>query len=107
MELAGALFVDRGNSASAIRTLQEAGQTMKRRKVSLWIYPEGTRSSSEVLTMLPFKKGGFHLAVQSQLPITPIVTENYWRLYHSGIFNGGTIKIRGACVARHCVLCLT
>jgi lysophosphatidate acyltransferase len=89
--------VDRGNSASAIRSLEEAGQTMKRRRKSLWIFPEGTRSSSEQPAMLSFKKGGFHLAVQAQLPITPVVTENYWRLYHSGVFNGGTIKIRGVC----------
>ena len=97
MGLAGALFVDRGNSASAIRSLEEAGETMKRRRTSLWIFPEGTRSSSERPTMLPLKKGGFHLAVQAQLPITPVVTENYWRIYHFGVFNGGTIKIRGAC----------
>jgi lysophosphatidate acyltransferase len=95
MALAGALFVNRGNSASAIKSLGDAGETMKRQGTSLWIFPEGTRSSSEVPSMRQFKKGGFHLAVQAGIPIIPIVTENYWRLYHSGLFSSGTLKVRG------------
>jgi len=95
MRLVGALFVDRGNSASAIQSLAEAGQMMKRNGTSLWIFPEGTRSSSEVPSMLPLKKGGFHLAVKSGIPIVPVVTENYWWLYHSGVFSQGRMKVRG------------
>jgi lysophosphatidate acyltransferase len=95
MGFAGALFIDRGNSASAIRSLGEATDTMKRNGSSLWMFPEGTRSSSEIPSMLPLKKGGFHLAVQAGIPIVPAVVENYWWLYHPGIFGHGTIKVRG------------
>lgn len=68
---------------------------MKSLKISLWMFPEGTRTSSEVSDMLPLKKGGFHLAIQAGIPIIPIVTENYWRLYRKDVFDEGTIKVRG------------
>ena len=44
-------------------------------QVKLWVFPEGTRSMGD--EMLPFKKGAFHLAVEGQLPILPIVYSSY------------------------------
>jgi lysophosphatidate acyltransferase len=95
MSLGRAIFVDRGNSAKAIQSLADAGEAMKKQGTSLWVFPEGTRSSSEKPAMLPFKKGGFHLAVQAGIPIVPVVTQNYWWLYHAGVFNHGLIKVKG------------
>ncbi|KAF5369610.1 hypothetical protein D9757_001070 [Collybiopsis confluens] len=94
MLMSGAVFIDRGNNARAVRSLDAAGQLMKARKISLWMYPEGTRNLSQEPDMLPFKKGAFHLAVQSGIPIVPIVTENYWRIYREGVFGRGLIKVR-------------
>jgi lysophosphatidate acyltransferase len=96
MTMSGAIFVDRGNNAHAVRSLGAAGELMKKLQISLTMFPEGTRTSSEVPDMLPLKKGGFHLAIQAGIPIIPVVTENYWRLFHKGVFDEGTIKIRGA-----------
>lgn len=47
--------------------------------------------------MLPFKKGAFHLAVAAQLPIIPIVCENYAAAYSAKnkSFEGGDLIIRG------------
>jgi lysophosphatidate acyltransferase len=95
MTMSGAIFVDRGNSAHAVRSLADAGETMTKLKISLMMFPEGTRTSSEISDMLPLKKGGFHLAIQAGIPIIPVVTENYWRLYHKGVFGEGSIKTRG------------
>lgn len=94
MTMAGAIFIDRGNNAQAIRSLEAAGETMKNEKVSIWMFPEGTRHMSEAPDMLPLKKGGFHLAINAGIPIIPIVTENYWRIYRRGVFDEGTIKVR-------------
>ena len=68
---------------------------MKRQGLSLWMFPEGTRTLQEEPGMKPFKKGGFHLAVQSGIPIIPVVCENYWRLYRKGVFESGVLKIKG------------
>jgi lysophosphatidate acyltransferase len=95
MTLSGAVFVDRGSNTRAVKSLQEAGQTVKREHISIFMYPEGTRHSSEEPNMLPFKKGPFHLSVQASIPIVPIVAENYWSLYHVGFFGKGTIKVKG------------
>lgn len=64
-------------------------------KSSLWIFPEGTRTLRPEIDLLPFKKGAFHLAVQSGVPIVPVVCENYWRLYHKGVLDSGKLTIRG------------
>jgi len=94
MTMSGAIFVDRGNNERAVQSLTAAGELMKKLKISLWMFPEGTRTSSENPGMLPLKKGGFHLAIQSGIPIIPIVTANYWRLYRKGVFDEGSLKVR-------------
>ncbi|KAF8450666.1 hypothetical protein L210DRAFT_3438276 [Boletus edulis BED1] len=94
MYMSGAIFVDRGNSTKAHKSLEAAGEEMKREGISLVMFPEGTRHNEEVPTLLPFKKGAFHLAVQAGLPVIPVVCENYWRLYHKGVFGTGVIKVR-------------
>ncbi|KAJ7597707.1 hypothetical protein C8J56DRAFT_772157 [Mycena floridula] len=94
MLMSGALFIDRSNNSRAVRSLRAAGEILKSHRLTLWMYPEGTRHSAEAPGMLPLKKGGFHLAIQNGIPIVPVVTENYWSLYHQGRFESGVIKIR-------------
>ena len=94
MHLAGNIFIDRGNNSRAVRSVDAAGQKMKKAGLSLWIFPEGTRHMSEAPDMLPFKKGGFHLAINAGIPIIPIVVENYWRIFRKDVFDSGVIKIK-------------
>lgn len=95
LSASGAVFVDRSNNTSAIQSLKAAGDFMKKHTTSLWLFPEGTRSMRKHHDLLPFKKGAFHTAVQAGVPVTPVVCENYWRLYHKGHLEGGVLKIRG------------
>jgi lysophosphatidate acyltransferase len=101
MQAAGAVFVDRGNNADAVRSLKIAGEEIKTTHTSMWVFAEGTRTSQPYHDIRPFKKGAFHLAIQAGLPIVPVVTENYWNLYHKGHFNSGTFKVRGAIAVHH------
>ncbi|EIW76203.1 acyltransferase-domain-containing protein [Coniophora puteana RWD-64-598 SS2] len=94
MYMSGAVFIDRGNHARAQRSLEAAGEEIKRRGVFLHIFPEGTRHMQEAPGLLPFKKGAFNLAVQAQIPVVPVVFENYWRGYRSGVLGTGTFKVR-------------
>jgi 1-acyl-sn-glycerol-3-phosphate acyltransferase len=61
--------IDRRNRRAAIDTLRRAAEE-SRAGVSFVIMPEGTRSTTGEL--LPFKKGGFHLALDTGLPILPV-----------------------------------
>lgn len=69
MRLGQFVPVDRANRDAAIASVQKATEVLKS-GVNLTVFPEGTRSRSGKL--LPFKKGPFHLAMESQAPIIPM-----------------------------------
>lgn len=70
---------------------------MRADQQSVFIFPEGTRSYADHATMLPFKKGAFHLAVQAQVPIVPVVVANYSHILSlkRKRFTSGTIPVKG------------
>lgn len=72
--LSGHLRIDRGDSKGAVESLQELARITKENGLSIYIWPEGTRSRDGRL--LPFKKGIVHLALQTGLPIVPVVIHN-------------------------------
>jgi 1-acyl-sn-glycerol-3-phosphate acyltransferase len=66
----GYISIDRSNRKSAFESLERAARTI-RDGTSVLIFPEGTRSRDGHI--LPFKKGGFVLSVDSGVPIVPII----------------------------------
>lgn len=73
--------IDRKDPGQAIGAMRRA---VERRPagVSFVVLPEGTRSPDGRL--LPFKKGGFHLAIDSGLPILPVSIEGTGGLMPKG-----------------------
>jgi 1-acyl-sn-glycerol-3-phosphate acyltransferase len=63
------IIIDRRNHMQALRSYAVAGQRI-RRGISVVVFPEGTRGEGREL--LPFKKGGFVLAIETGTPIVPI-----------------------------------
>jgi 1-acyl-sn-glycerol-3-phosphate acyltransferase len=63
------IFIDRQNAVSARRTIDLAAERI-RGGCSVVIFPEGTRSRDGQLG--PFKKGGFHLAINSGADVVPV-----------------------------------
>lgn len=68
---AGMIFVDRSNRERAIQSLKVAADKIRAGKTVV-IFAEGTRTRTGKL--LPFKKGGFHLAQEAGVPIVPMAT---------------------------------
>ncbi len=73
--LAGNVLLDRKRTGRAIAGLSEVAEAIKKRRVSIWIFPEGTRNRTE-RGLMPFKRGAFHVAVQAQVPIVPLVSSS-------------------------------
>jgi 1-acyl-sn-glycerol-3-phosphate acyltransferase len=77
--------VKRGRGTSAKDAMHEC-QRRLRDKVSVMIFPEGTRSPHE--EMLPFKDGAFRLAIDAGVPILPLalfgtreaIAKHDWRI---------------------------
>jgi 1-acyl-sn-glycerol-3-phosphate acyltransferase len=67
------IAIDRSNRDKAVETLKLANERL-RSGVSFGVCPEGTRARPG--EMLPFKKGAFHMAVQTGVPIAPIALKN-------------------------------
>lgn len=69
MWIVGDIAVDRGDKDSRGRSLDGCRKVL-RRKVSVLIFPEGTRSRTEDL--LPFRHGAFRLAIEEGVDILPV-----------------------------------
>lgn len=69
--ITGNILIDRANRSKAVGTIGQVVEKIKQNKVSVWMFPEGTRSRGRGL--LPFKTGAFHAAIGANVPVVPIV----------------------------------
>ena len=96
--LSGCIFLNRGSSESSRNAINKAGKSAKEMGKSLMLFPEGTRNSAGGGSLLPFKKGAFHVALDIGVPILPIVISEYDFLGPPGArnqkFTSGDVKIQ-------------
>ncbi len=69
LKRAGHISIDRENPREALKAMDEAARKI-RDGMNIIIFPEGTRSRDG--SLLPFKKGGFSLALRAMVPIVPV-----------------------------------
>lgn len=77
LKRAGYIRIDRTNLRSAITSLKRAAGII-RDGVSVLVFPEGTRSRDGSLRS--FKKGGFVMAMNSGVPIIPVILHGTWEI---------------------------
>ena len=80
-DAAGFVPVERQNRDQSLPAVDRAVDAL-RSGASFMIFPEGTRSRSGEL--LPFKKGGFVMALKAQVPIVPCVIQGARNAMHRG-----------------------
>jgi 1-acyl-sn-glycerol-3-phosphate acyltransferase len=71
-DLAEFVPLERGNRDQSLPAIERAAKALREGN-SFLIFPEGTRSRTGEL--LPFKKGGFIMALQGQAPIVPVAIQ--------------------------------
>ncbi len=69
-----AVLIDRSNNQASVAALKELLRDVAAKGKSILIAPEGTRSPTP--TLGPFKKGAFRMAMDSGMPLVPIVIRN-------------------------------
>jgi 1-acyl-sn-glycerol-3-phosphate acyltransferase len=84
--MGGFIPIDRRNKESALRSIDKGADSLRAGN-SFLIFPEGTRSKTD--EMLPFKKGGFRMAIKAGAPIVPVA-----------ISGGRTAMVRGSSIVR-------
>jgi 1-acyl-sn-glycerol-3-phosphate acyltransferase len=78
-DVAGFIPLERGKPEQSLPAVARAAEALGEGH-SFLIFPEGTRSRTGEL--LPFKKGGFVMAIKAQAPVVPIAvcgTRDAWR----------------------------
>ncbi|EBX6937619.1 1-acyl-sn-glycerol-3-phosphate acyltransferase [Salmonella enterica subsp. enterica serovar Bareilly] len=68
--ISGNILIDRSNRSKAHNTITQVADQIKKRNISVWMFPEGTRSRGR--GMLPFKTGAFHAAMAAGVPVVPV-----------------------------------
>jgi len=92
-DLGGFVPLQRGNPEQSLPAIEQAADALRDGN-SFLIFPEGTRSRTGAL--LPFKKGGFIMALKAQAPVVPVAIVGARDAMRKGSFviNPVTIEVR-------------
>lgn len=87
------IFIDRDNAEKAMKSIQRAKEQMEKRKISVLLFAEGTRSKTGEVQ--PFKRGAFYLASKVGFPVVPTSISGTSKILPKGKLKivPGTIKI--------------
>ncbi len=89
--LTGNILIDRKNKNKAMNTIDMTAKKIREKKLSVWLFPEGTRSYGRGL--LAFKTGAFRTAVKAEVPIVPICASNTHKTINLNRWNNGKMII--------------
>ena len=94
MRTVGIIEINREKGGSSRQAINDGARIAAERGYSLLIFPEGTRSTDGEL--LPFHKGVFRIAIDTGLPLLPVVIEGTERVSTPGskVFFPGRASMR-------------
>src|ERR1043165_5156718 len=93
MRRAGFIPIDRKNRRTAVKSFDLAAERIRKGN-NIVVFPEGGRSRNR--QMRPFQRGGFLLALKSELPILPLAIDGTYDVYRVGAkhITPGTVTIK-------------
>jgi 1-acyl-sn-glycerol-3-phosphate acyltransferase len=90
--LSGNILIDRQNKSRALGTMLGAAERITRKNISVWMFPEGTRSYGRGL--LPFKTGAFHIALEANVPVVPVCMSSTHGQFKWNRWNNGKVIVQ-------------
>jgi 1-acyl-sn-glycerol-3-phosphate acyltransferase len=69
-----------------------AAERIRRDNLSVWMFPEGTRSYGRGL--LPFKMGAFHIAMEAGVPLVPVCMSSTNGQFKLNRWNNGRVIVQ-------------
>lgn len=90
--LSGNFLIDRDDKTKALNTMLAAAERIANKKISVWMFPEGTRSYGRGL--LPFKMGAFHIALEANVPLVPVCMSTTHQQFKLNRWNNGKVIIQ-------------
>ncbi|MEZ8465563.1 1-acylglycerol-3-phosphate O-acyltransferase [Vibrio splendidus] len=87
--ITGNIMINREDKSKARDTIKQVAEAIHQRDLSVWVYPEGTRSKGRGL--LPFKTGAFRMAIEAGVPITPMCTSTTHNKIDLNRVNNGVV----------------
>ena len=93
MRRAGFIPIDRKNRRTAVKSFDLAAERIRKGN-TIVVFPEEGRSRNR--QMRPFQRGGFLLALKSELPILPLAIDGTYDVYRVGAkaITPGTVTIK-------------
>jgi 1-acyl-sn-glycerol-3-phosphate acyltransferase len=91
---AGHIPVPREDPRAAVKTLSLAAESIRKRGISLLVFPEGGRSEDGKLQ--PFKEGAAYIAIKAQVPLVPVALIGTRKILpkRSAAFRAGRVRVR-------------
>ncbi|MBT0386349.1 1-acylglycerol-3-phosphate O-acyltransferase [Morganella morganii] len=89
--ISGNILIDRSNRSKAHNTITQVADQIKKRNISVWMFPEGTRSRGR--GMLPFKTGAFHAAMAAGVPVVPVCVSTTQGRVKLNRWNNGVVIV--------------
>lgn len=87
--ITGNILINREDKSKARDTIKQVAEAIHKRNLSVWAYPEGTRSKGRGL--LPFKTGAFRMAIEAGVAITPMVVSTTHNKINLNRSNNGIV----------------
>ena len=92
--LSGNIMIDRKHAGRAHDALQDTGDKIRKSRLSVWFFPEGTRSYGR--SLLPFKTGAFRIAQSTNESLVTICASNLDKKIKLNRWNNGTLIIEAS-----------
>lgn len=78
---AGHIPVEREDPRASLRTLAEAARIVRERRVSILVFPEGSRSRGQ---LGQFKEGAAYIAIKAGVPLVPLGIQGTQKILPAG-----------------------